>query len=184
MTSTKAKPKAAPRAASLIEYMESHYIHDGVVQHAATDTRIAAKLIVVVSGAFDIKREAEREGTDFAHKVDRKVWNMSRCAVDIWRELIVAKYLLAQRHELDKKGAMKKLANDKDGKQAAKRQIKQHWLNWKSGLKTFAGGAHFDRQMVEFYPCITATKTVERNRMKWEAEMRAELMAAAPKELS
>lgn len=126
---------------------------------------------------------AQKHGTAVAESMKLFLDYIVEDCIDIWKDMATAKYLLSQQHELRQRGVQKKLENDKDGKQSAKVQIKQHWLDWRAGHERFASAADFDRKMIERYPNITSTKTIERNRSKWEAEMRTALAAATPKGL-
>ncbi|WP_233842322.1 hypothetical protein [Dyella sp. 2HG41-7] len=72
-----------------------------------------------------------------------------------------------------KKAVGVKLANDPT--QAAKTDAHKLWRDWRSGAAIFKSAAAFDRHIVEKFPAVTATKTVERWRKEWsdqEAENR------------
>ncbi len=69
-----------------------------------------------------------------------------------------------------KRGVDTRLANDKDGKQAAKKAIRAWWSDGAAICKSIPSGAEFDRQAVGKYPAITDTETVKGWRIAWKKE--------------
>jgi hypothetical protein len=70
-----------------------------------------------------------------------------------------------------REGSAAKLANDSDGKQAAKQNAFNQWVAWQNGAVTYKSGAAFARHIVETLP-IENTKTVERWMQAWRKEMK------------
>jgi hypothetical protein len=68
-----------------------------------------------------------------------------------------------------REGSAAKLANDSDGKQAAKQNAFNQWVAWQNGAVTYKSGAAFARHIVETLP-IENTKTVERWMQAWRKE--------------
>jgi hypothetical protein len=74
-------------------------------------------------------------------------------------------------HADRRKGYAKKLANDKDGKQAAKKQALNLWQDWQAGRAQYKSGAAFARHVVDSLP-IENEKTVQRWMKLWAAEIK------------
>lgn len=72
----------------------------------------------------------------------------------------VAKWVINKTRS--KRGIEKKLANDKDGRQAAKVEILKWWDNGRAIGPEIPTGAAFDRAAVDKYPAITDTGTVKK----------------------
>lgn len=68
-----------------------------------------------------------------------------------------------------REGSAAKLANDSDGKQAAKLEAFSRWVAWQNGTASHKSGAAFARHVVDTLP-IESTKTVERWMQAWRKE--------------
>ncbi len=68
-----------------------------------------------------------------------------------------------------RRGAATKLANDRNGKQAAKNEAFKLWQDWQKGKTLHKSGAAFSRFVCDKYPVLESPTTVEKWSRKWAA---------------
>lgn len=68
-----------------------------------------------------------------------------------------------------RRGAAMKLANDRNGKQAAKNEAFKLWQDWQEGKTLHKSGAAFARFVCDKHPVLQSPSTVERWARKWAA---------------
>lgn len=107
------------------------------------------------------------------HAVELAQFDVRRAYADIWA--ILDERLNHAPHAVLRdraaKGAAARLANDKDGKQAARVEAFKLWQESRGGRTLRKSGAAFARHIVESLP-IESTKTVERWMKEWATDVR------------
>lgn len=75
------------------------------------------------------------------------------------------------RSEQGRRGAAGKLANDKNGKQAAKQNVRECWEAWQQKPEPYKSKSAFARAMLDKYGELGSQRVIERWCKEWESEL-------------
>lgn len=115
------------------------------------------------SAAADSFRAAKRHRA--AGQIDATVTDMARGAT--WLAYAINTFYLAPR----RRGARVTLSRSPAAK--VKPEARKLWQDWQAGRTRYKSGAAFARHVVDAFPDIESTKTVERWATQWRKEAKA-----------
>ena len=140
-----------------------------VTTWAATyDKRLVSILLANLFFCTHASKKARLEQGEFAREMEGFSEEALHRLVALWRELMAAKFLLAEQRASRIKGAKIKLI--RDPKQTAKAAALILWIDWQTGKTLHKGAAAFARYVCIQYPVIENPTTVERWARTWAAD--------------